>query len=225
MRLRAAALGALAAAVLAGPARGCPLPVAYPGDNAPKDAIAQWMARGASDAGLPRELPVMGALVASGLQNLAQGGSDSAGYFQVHRLRDEGAPDASRAGRARSASRRERLGLLGRRRAAPARAIPRRVSVAPGGGARAHRAGLPGRPGPGQSRGAGARRGARYDRARRPPQRQPRPAPAAPRGDSRRRHLPGRGVHGGSDRHAAPAGPRARCACACAVCPSGRVRP
>jgi hypothetical protein len=31
------------------------------------------MASGVSDAGLPRELPVMGALVASGLQNLGQG--------------------------------------------------------------------------------------------------------------------------------------------------------
>jgi hypothetical protein len=83
MRLRGAVVGGLAAAAIAGPAQACPLPVAYPGDDAPKVAIAQWMARGASGAGLPRELPVMGALVASGLQNLAQGGSDSAGYFQM----------------------------------------------------------------------------------------------------------------------------------------------
>jgi hypothetical protein len=83
MKLRVAVVGVVAAAVLAGPARACPLPVAYPGDDAPKVAIAQWMARSAMDAGLPGELPVMGALVASGLQNLAQGAGDSAGYFQM----------------------------------------------------------------------------------------------------------------------------------------------
>ena len=83
MRVRVAVLGALAAAVLAAPARACPLPVAYPGDDAAKDAIAQWMARGAMAAGLPGELPVMGALVESSLTNLAQGDRDSAGYFQT----------------------------------------------------------------------------------------------------------------------------------------------
>ncbi len=69
--------------VLAAPARACPLPVAYPGDSAAKDAIAQWMAHGAMAAGLPGELPVMGALVESGLTNLAQDDRDSAGYFQT----------------------------------------------------------------------------------------------------------------------------------------------
>jgi hypothetical protein len=83
MWLRAVVLGVLAAALLAGPARACPLPLAYPGDDAPKDAIAQWMAHGASNAGLPRELPVMGALVASGLNNLPFGEADEVGYFQM----------------------------------------------------------------------------------------------------------------------------------------------
>jgi hypothetical protein len=83
MKVRVAVLGVLAAAVLAAPARACPLPVAYPGDAAAKEAIAQWMARGALAAGLPGELPVMGALVESSLNNLPQGDRDSAGYFQT----------------------------------------------------------------------------------------------------------------------------------------------
>jgi hypothetical protein len=83
MKVRVAVLAALAAAVLAAPARACPLPVAYPGDAAAKEAIAQWMARGALAAGLPGELPVMGALVESSLNNLPQGDRDSAGYFQT----------------------------------------------------------------------------------------------------------------------------------------------
>jgi hypothetical protein len=53
----------------------------YPGDSAPKTQIAAWMASGAIAAGLPGELPVMGALVESGLQNLPYGDSDSAGFF------------------------------------------------------------------------------------------------------------------------------------------------
>jgi len=83
MKVRVAVLGVLAATVLAAPARACPLPVAYPGDGAAKDAIAQWMARGAMAAGLPGELPVMGALVESSLTNLPQADRDSAGYFQA----------------------------------------------------------------------------------------------------------------------------------------------
>ena len=83
MKVRVAVLGALAAAVLAAPARACPLPVAYPGDGAAKEAIAQWMARGAMAAGLPGELPVMGALVESSLNNLPQADRDTAGYFQT----------------------------------------------------------------------------------------------------------------------------------------------
>jgi hypothetical protein len=83
MKARVAVLGILAAAVLAAPARACPLPVAYPGDGAAKEAIAQWMARGAMAAGLPGELPVMGALVESSLNNLPQADRDTAGYFQT----------------------------------------------------------------------------------------------------------------------------------------------
>jgi hypothetical protein len=83
MKGRVAVLGILAAAVIAAPARACPLPVAYPGDSAAKDAIAQWMAHGALASGLPAELPVMGALVESSLTNLAQADQDTAGYFQT----------------------------------------------------------------------------------------------------------------------------------------------
>ena len=68
----------------AGPPDSSPVD-SYPGDDAPRAAIAQWMARGAIGGGLPGELPPMGALVASGLRNLplGQGEADSAGYFQM----------------------------------------------------------------------------------------------------------------------------------------------
>jgi hypothetical protein len=46
-------------------------------------AIAHWMAAGASSAGIPAELPVMAALVESGLRNLPYGDRDSVGYFQM----------------------------------------------------------------------------------------------------------------------------------------------
>lgn len=84
--MAAAALALWLATGGAGVARaqgdGCPVPP-YPGDTAPKEAIAQWMAYGASVAALPRELPVMAALVESGLQNLQTGDADSVGYFQM----------------------------------------------------------------------------------------------------------------------------------------------
>jgi hypothetical protein len=83
MKARVAVLGVFAAVAFAAPARACPLPVAYPGDGAAKGAIAQWMAHGAMAAGLPAELPVMGALVESSLTNLAQADRDTAGYFQT----------------------------------------------------------------------------------------------------------------------------------------------
>jgi hypothetical protein len=55
----------------------------YPGDGAPKADIAVWMARGAAARGIPRELPVMGALVESSLANLKTGDADAKGYFQM----------------------------------------------------------------------------------------------------------------------------------------------
>jgi len=61
----------------------CPATGAYPGDDAPKPAIAGWMASGASAVALPRELPVMGALEESGLANLPGGDADRVGYFQM----------------------------------------------------------------------------------------------------------------------------------------------
>jgi hypothetical protein len=63
-----------------------------PGDTAPavaiadddtRIAVAQWMARAMRDAGLPGELPVMAALVESGLRNLPYGDRDSVGFFQM----------------------------------------------------------------------------------------------------------------------------------------------
>jgi hypothetical protein len=55
----------------------------YPGDNAPKSAIARWMADEAQRRGLPRELPVMASLVESSLHNDVGGDRDSVGYFQM----------------------------------------------------------------------------------------------------------------------------------------------
>jgi hypothetical protein len=81
-------IAAIAVAVLAlmtSPARAVPCAdvAPYPGDGAPRSAIAQWMAYGASVAAIPRELPVMAALVESGLANLHQADVDSVGYFQM----------------------------------------------------------------------------------------------------------------------------------------------
>jgi hypothetical protein len=83
-------LGAVLAAVLliggaAAPARAttCTTVPAYPGDLASQSAIAAWMATGATAAGLPGELPVMGALVESGLKNLDYGDRDAVGFFAM----------------------------------------------------------------------------------------------------------------------------------------------
>ena len=61
----------------------CSFPLAYPGDSAPREAIAAWMAARASAARLPPELPVMASLVESGLNNLPGGDADSVGFFQM----------------------------------------------------------------------------------------------------------------------------------------------
>ena len=71
----------------------------YPGDGAPKEQVAAWMASMAQAAGLPPELPVMAALVESGLSNLDHGHADSLGFFQMRTSvwnRDEyaGYPDS-----------------------------------------------------------------------------------------------------------------------------------
>ncbi|MGN6378314.1 MAG: NlpC/P60 family protein [Gaiellales bacterium] len=57
--------------------------MAYPGDGASKHQIAEWMAQAARRHGLPPELPVMAALVESGLHNDQYGDADSLGYFQM----------------------------------------------------------------------------------------------------------------------------------------------
>lgn len=67
------------------PARAavCGGEVAYPGDTAESVDFANWMANGAFRAKLPSELPVMAALVESGLRNLNYGDADSVGFFQM----------------------------------------------------------------------------------------------------------------------------------------------
>jgi hypothetical protein len=75
---------AVAAVALAGPASAnaadC---ITYPGDQAPKQALAAWMSYGATSRGVPGELPVMAALVESNLTNLPPGASGYAGFFQM----------------------------------------------------------------------------------------------------------------------------------------------
>ena len=56
---------------------------AYPDDDASQESVATWMGAAARDAGIPAELPVMAALVDSGLRNLPQGDRTTAGYFQM----------------------------------------------------------------------------------------------------------------------------------------------
>jgi hypothetical protein len=56
-----------------------PCPALYPGDGAPKERLARWMARAAAERGLPHELPVMAAIAESGLRNLR--GDSYHGFF------------------------------------------------------------------------------------------------------------------------------------------------
>jgi hypothetical protein len=63
----------------------CVLLTSYPGDDASRVDIASWMANRAKEAGLPPELPIMAALVSSGLKNLQSGDADSVGYFQMRK--------------------------------------------------------------------------------------------------------------------------------------------
>ena len=55
----------------------------YPGDDAAQVTIAEWMGYHAEKAGIPAELPVMAALVESGLKNSQFGDADVAGYFAM----------------------------------------------------------------------------------------------------------------------------------------------
>jgi hypothetical protein len=61
----------------------CPRPLPYPGDDASKTSLARWMATGAAARQIPPELPVMAALVESGLANLPDADGDSLGFFQM----------------------------------------------------------------------------------------------------------------------------------------------
>jgi hypothetical protein len=59
-----------------------PCPAVYPGDDATRERIARWMARGAADRGIPHELPVMAGIAESGLRNLR--GDSFSGFFGMH---------------------------------------------------------------------------------------------------------------------------------------------
>lgn len=61
----------------------CGRDVPYPGDTATKVEQANWMANYAVVRDIPGELPVMAALVESGVRNLNYGDRDSVGFFQM----------------------------------------------------------------------------------------------------------------------------------------------
>ncbi len=76
----------LAAGLLLTPPAGaatCGAAVPYPGNSATSVEYARWMASGALAEQVPGELPVMAALVESGLRNLNYGDRDSVGFFQM----------------------------------------------------------------------------------------------------------------------------------------------
>jgi hypothetical protein len=85
MRLVSSALAiALAvSAIAAAQSSPCSFPLVYPGDSAPRQAIAAWLAARAMMVGIPEELPVMAALVESGVQSHFPGDADSVGFFQM----------------------------------------------------------------------------------------------------------------------------------------------
>jgi hypothetical protein len=72
------------------PGPGDPCPATYPGDDAGRKPIAQWMARGVAVRDLPEQLPVMAGLAESGLRNLHTKGNPFAGFFSMHRSLDAG---------------------------------------------------------------------------------------------------------------------------------------
>ena len=80
---KAAAAPPVDAAAPAAPAVDVAAPAGYPGDDAPKEQIAAWMAAEAKKRDLPPQLPVMASLVESGLKNLNFGDADSVGFFQM----------------------------------------------------------------------------------------------------------------------------------------------
>jgi hypothetical protein len=100
-----------------------PCPATYPGDNAGRERIARWMARGSADRGLPHELPVMAGIAESGLRNIK--GTSYHGFFGMH--------DSLNAGDYRGFPRNPELqlrwfldtaGLVRQRRVAEGRADP-----------------------------------------------------------------------------------------------------
>ena len=65
-----------------------PCPAVYPGDDAARERLARWMARGAADRGMPHELPVMAAIAESGLRNLS--GPSYSGFFGMYESLNSG---------------------------------------------------------------------------------------------------------------------------------------
>jgi hypothetical protein len=72
------------------PDPGDPCPTVYPGKDASRKGIAQWMGRAAAVRDVPEQLPVMAALAESGLRNLNKRGNPFAGFFSMHRSLNKG---------------------------------------------------------------------------------------------------------------------------------------
>ena len=135
------------------------MPADYPGDDAGQEALAKWLAKEAEKAGLPPELPVMAALVESGVKNLNFGDADSVGFFQMrlsiwNQGEYAGYPDnpglqikwfidtragpqeaADRARATRTSARTRRRGASGSPTSSARRAVPRPLPAAPRRGA------------------------------------------------------------------------------------------
>ena len=133
----------------------------YPGDNASQEQLAKWLAKQAEAAGLPPELPVMAALVESGVKNLNFGDADSVGFFQMRvgiwnqgaykgypekpELQAKWFIDTALAVKRKAIAGGERrlrqgpgeVGRVDRRHRAPRRAVPRPLPAAAGRGAQA----------------------------------------------------------------------------------------
>ena len=166
---RRRSLAQAAAADPAALAQAIAAPGAYPGDNAPREQIAAWMASEAQRRGLPPELPLMASLVESGMKNLNFGDADSVGFFQmrvgiwnngpyagypekpelqVKWFLDNAEAVKKQRGRGGQVDRRpEPVRRLDRRRRAPGRAVPRPLPDQAGRGPGAAQE-PPGRPAP-----------------------------------------------------------------------------
>ena len=119
------------------------VPADYPGDDAGQEALAKWLAKQAEKAGLPPELPVMAALVESGVATSTSATRTASGSSRCARASGTrastpatgGTPGCRRSGssttRSRSRSRRSRAATPASARTRAAGASGSRTSSGP----------------------------------------------------------------------------------------------